>query len=545
MKKLSLYLFTVALAITACNFKSEPVDLILHNAVIYTNNPEQEKAQAVAIKGNRIVALGAERKILNTYQAAKSIDLKGAFVYPGFVDAHCHFLGLGETLQQVNLQGVRSFDEFAEKLHRFHRNHPEQWIYGRGWDESLWPDKKIPSIAQLDSLFPNTPVYLKRVDGHAAVINSVVANMINVRPSLSIQGGLFVYKNKQFTGHIIDEAMTLVDNILPPFNTTQQAKAFLAAQSVCFKNGLTALTDAGLDIEHILLIDSLHQGDDLKIMLNVMASDKAENKNYLFKNGHIQTERLQVNSFKFYADGSLGSRSAKLKHPYHDHTGSGMLMKDPDYFQHEAEQMHAHNFQMNTHCIGDSAVALMLRVYANVLGGTNDRRWRIEHAQVVSKNDLHVFKQYSIIPSVQPTHALSDRRWAKKRLGAQRLGGAYAYKDLLATNGMLAFGTDFPVEQVSPLRTFFAAVFRKEPGEQGDGWQTGQALSRAEALKAMTIGPAIAAHQDSLYGSIEPGKLANFTILDTDLLNDSEKRLAQTRVLKTLVMGEIVYENIE
>lgn len=220
------------------------------------------------------------------------------------------------------------------------------------------------------------------------------------------------------------------------------------------------------------------------------------------------------------------------------------MMHDKDYYLTQAIDMEQYGFQMNTHCIGDSAVAMMLDVYGSVLKTTNDKRWRIEHAQVLHPSDLKKFREFSVIPSVQPTHAISDRRWALSRLGDERISGAYAYKDLLATNGILAFGTDFPVEDVSPLRTFFAAVFRKEPGEQGEGWRMDQALSRQEALNAMTIGAAIANHQDTLYGSISIEKWGNFTVLNTDLLKDTEERIAATKVLRTIVMGEEVYQNI-
>jgi predicted amidohydrolase YtcJ len=541
MKKLML-LSIVIWSVSGCIYQTEPADLVIHNANIYTNDVSSPKVQAVAIKDGKILELGAERDILNKYKATKAIDAKGMFVYPGWVDAHCHFLGLGQTLQLVNLQGVSSLSDFIKTIQLFHKNNPDSWVNGRGWDESLWDDKTIPSISLLDSLFPETPVFLQRVDGHSAVINTVVAKLANINAKTSIQGGLIEYKDGKFTGRLVDQAMTLIDVLLPKTNNNMNSKALISAERVCFENGLTTITDAGLNLEDILLIDSLQKAGVLKMPMNVMASDNDINKDYFFKNGGIETERLQMNSFKFYADGSLGSRSARLKKHYHDHATSGMMMNSKEYFLKQAKKMLEHDFQMNTHCIGDSAIGMMLSVYGEVLQTTNDKRWRIEHAQVLDDVDIGKFRTYSIIPSVQPTHALSDRRWAKDRLGDKRINGAYAYKDLLATNGVLAFGTDFPVETVSPLRTFFAAVFRKEPGELGEGWRTDQALSRKEALNAMTIGAAIANHQEHLYGSITVGKLANFTILNTDLLKDTEERLATTKVLRTIVMGEEVYK---
>lgn len=543
MKRL---IFLVAiLGCCSCIFKNEPADLVIHNAIIYTNQFENVPVQALAVKDGKIIDYGAERDILNKYNSEKTIDAQGMFVYPGFIDAHCHFLGLGQTLQQVNLQGVKSLAEFTSTIISYHKNNSESWVFGRGWDESLWPVKQIPSIALLDSLFPNTPVFLKRVDGHSAVINTVAQKLAGITNETVIEGGFIDYKNGNFTGRIVDGAMTIVQDVMPERTQKDDVKALLKAQRVCFANGLTMLTDAGLDLNDILLIDSLHQIGMLKMPLNIMVSDNEENKAYFYKNGPKYTERLQVNSFKFYADGSLGSRSARLKTHYHDYATSGMMMRDKAYFEQQAADMVKHGFQMNTHCIGDSAVSMMLHVYGDALKGTNDERWRIEHAQVLSPEDMSLFSEFSIIPSVQPTHALSDRRWAKDRLGDERINGAYAYKDLLNTNGILAFGTDFPVEDVSPLRTFFAAVFRKEPGETGAGWRMDQALTRQEALNGLTIGAAIANKQDSLYGSIEIGKLANFTILNTDLLKDPEDRLANTEVLKTIVHGEVVFEQIK
>lgn len=532
------------MAFCSCVFKAEQADLVIHNAIIYTNQIESPVVQALAVKSGKIVELGAERDILNKYNADETIDAKGMFVYPGFVDAHCHFLGLGQTLQQVNLQGVASLADFVSTVKAFHQANPKQWVYGRGWDESLWPSKQIPSIKLLDSLFPSTPVFLKRVDGHSGVINSVAQQLAGINEYTNIEGGEVVYKNGKFTGRVVDKAMVLVDDAMPKRTKKDDALALLKAQRLCFANGLTMLTDAGLDLTDIWLIDSLQKTGELKMPLNVMVSDNQENKTYFYKNGPIYTDKLQVNSFKFYADGSLGSRSARLKTHYHDHATTGMMMNNRAYFEQQAKDMYEHGFQMNTHCIGDSAVAMMLDIYGMVLQGTNDERWRIEHAQVLSANDIAKFSEYSVIPSVQPTHALSDRRWAKERLGDNRMNGAYAYKDLLKTNGVLAFGTDFPVEDVSPLRTFFAAVFRKEPGEKGEGWRTEQALTRQEALNGLTIGAAIANKQDTLYGSIAVGKWANFTMLNTDLLKDPEERLAKTEVLKTIVQGEIVFNQI-
>lgn len=543
MKKIILLGF-VAWAISSCIYQTESADLVLHNGIIYTNDVTNPKVQAVAVKDGKIIDFGAERDVLNKYKAVKAIDLKGMFVYPGWVDAHCHFLGLGQTLQQVNLQGVKSIEEFAQTITSFHAKNPNQWVYGRGWDESLWENGEIPSIALLDSLFPDTPVFLKRVDGHSAVVNSVVAQLAQLHEKSNVQGGLVVFEKGKFTGRLVDGAMDLVDRVMPARTRQMDEKALLKAQRVCFENGLTTLTDAGLDVEHIQLIDSLQKAGLLKIPLNVMVSDNQANKDFFFNHGKMHTDRLQVNSFKFYADGSLGSRSARLKTDYHDHASHGIMMHDKDYYLTQAIDMEQYGFQMNTHCIGDSAVAMMLDVYGSVLKTTNDKRWRIEHAQVLHPSDLKKFREFSVIPSVQPTHAISDRRWALSRLGDERISGAYAYKDLLATNGILAFGTDFPVEDVSPLRTFFAAVFRKEPGEQGEGWRMDQALSRQEALNAMTIGAAIANHQDTLYGSISIEKWGNFTVLNTDLLKDTEERIAATKVLRTIVMGEEVYQNI-
>jgi predicted amidohydrolase YtcJ len=526
-----------------CAYQHEPADLVIHNGTIHALDEADRTHQAMAIRDGRIVELGAERQILNKYKADRVVDLARAHAYPGFIDGHCHFLGYGLNAMKADLHGCSSWDEVVLRVQAYAAAHPEQtWVLGRGWDQNRWPDRVMPDNQALNALFPDRPVLLQRVDGHAAVVNEAAMRAVGFDAGQPIAGGMAEVRNGVPTGLLLDNAVAVFQRIFDQADETTKRAALLKAQEDCFRVGLTMVVDAGLDVGTIELIRSMQQEGALKMRMYAMAADAPENLTHFAKMGPIKEERLQVRSVKVYADGALGSRGALLKAPYSDHHDHhGLQLADRAHFAEVAAWCKEHGFQMNTHCIGDSANKLLLDVYGEVLGGTNDLRWRIEHAQVVSPEDRARFAQYSIIPSVQPTHATSDGPWAAERLGPERIVHAYAYKDLLRTLGMVALGTDFPVEGIDPLATFRSAVLRQDgSGWPAGGYQPENALTAPEALRGMTIWNAIATFNEADLGTLEPGKWADLTIVNTDLTKADRALFEKAQVLATYIAGEQV-----
>jgi predicted amidohydrolase YtcJ len=532
---ISVMLFILA----SCNTKK--ADAVYYNGLIYTVDSNFHNVEAFAVKDGKIIATGTKEEILK-YDAKEQIDLKGKFVYPGFIDAHCHFYGYGVDLKKINLYGTRSFAAVLDSVVKYKGKKFSGWIFGRGWDQNDWDVKQYPDKAQIDSLFPDVPVFLMRVDGHAALVNQKAIDLAKLTTDSKVTGGEIEIRNGKLTGLLIDNAVDMVKELIPLPSRESEIEALLAAQKNCFAVGLTTIDDAGLEYQNILLIDSLQKANQLKMRYYAMITYSDINKNYFYKNGKIKTDRLNVCSFKLYGDGALGSRGACLLADYNDMPGHrGFLLHPLDSFQIIADDVAAHNFQLCTHAIGDSANRLMLSVYGKALAG-KDLRWRIEHAQVVNENDFELFGKYKVIPSVQPTHATSDMYWAEDRLGKERVKGAYAYKRLLKSYGMIAAGSDFPVEDINPLYGFYAAVVRRDKTDFPDfGFQPENAISRIEALKAMTIWAAYANFEEKEKGSIEPGKFADFVILENDLLTSPPANLWKIKVLETYVNGEKVY----
>ncbi len=541
MKQLSVLVFGLVF-FSACSTKKK-IDLLIYNATIYTVDSNFSQAQAMAIDGDRILALGKTDELKSRYEAKESINAKGKFVYPGLMDAHSHFLGYGLSLHTVNLMATKSWNEVLQRVNDFATEHPNGWITGRGWDQNDWTDKEFPTNEQLNSLFPDRPVVLTRVDGHAAIANAKALALARIKAGDQISGGEIKVENGQLTGVLVDNALDLIYSKIPTQTNAQIAKALQDAQQNCFAVGLTTVSDCGLDFPVVQLIDTLQKAGTLQMRIYAMLSDKKSNYDFLFSHGKIKTDHLNVRAFKLYADGALGSRGACLLHPYADRPGwTGFLLSTEAHFDSMASQIYAHGFQMCAHAIGDSANRILLEVYAKYLKGKNDLRWRIEHAQVVDSADFHYFGDFSIVPSVQPTHATSDMYWAQDRLGAKRVRNAYANHKLMEENGWIPLGTDFPVEDISPIKTFYAAVFRQDVKDwPAGGFQKENALSRADALRGMTIWAAKAQFEAHEKGSLEKGKLADFIILDTDLMQAEQNKILSSKVLATYSGGKKVY----
>ncbi len=517
MKK--FYLIVIALLAFSCENKEE-ADLIVTNANIYTVDADFSKASSVAIKDGKFVGVGNTEEILKKYKAQEQIDAQGKTIVPGLIDAHCHFYGLGQNQQVVDLVGTRSFDEVVERVVAFQQERPSSFILGRGWDQNDWEVKEFPTKDKLDELFPDTPVALERIDGHAYLVNQPALNLAGITEYTFVEGGEIVLdEDTNITGVLVDGPMRMIDNVIPKASLEQKIQALKDAEKISLDYGLTTVNDAGLPRDIIELIDSLQHAGELSIRVYAMVSNYPENLDYFLEKGIIKTEGLNVRSVKVYGDGALGSRGAALRAPYSDKPGHfGAMVTPVDQIEALAQRIAATDYQMNTHAIGDSANIVVLRAYENALEGKTDRRWKVEHAQVISQSDFDYFEN-GIIPSVQPTHATSDMYWAEDRLGAERVKGAYAYKDLLDKAGLVALGTDFPVEQVNPFLTFYAAVARQDVEQYPEGgFQMENALSREETLKGMTIWAAYSNFEEDEKGSIEPGKFADFVILSDDIM---------------------------
>lgn len=538
-----LNIFFILVLLNSCQSKTN-VDYLIYNANIYTVDSSFSKAQAIAIKDDKIVEIGSTSSLLATYTSTNLLDAKGKTIFPGFIDAHAHFVKYGQSLFTAQLYGIKSWDSIMAIVTAFAQKHPEEtWIIGRGWDQNLFDNKEFPTNEKLNALFPNTPVLLTRVDGHAAIANAKALELANITTNTQLVGGKIEIINGKLTGLLVDNAIDLVTTKMAKPTKTEYEKWLMAAQENCFAQGLTTITDCGLMYNDVEMIDALQKDKKLFMKLYVMLSDDIENyKRYLDKPPY-KTDKLFAKGIKVYADGALGSRGACLLKHYADKPNwQGFLLRKPEYFDSLAKVLIKHDYQMCTHAIGDSANRVVLTIYNNYLKEKNDKRWRIEHAQTVNANDFNLFAKTSIIPSVQPTHATSDMYWAKDRLGAERIKTAYAYKQLLQQNGWLPLGTDFPVEDISAIKTFFAAVVRKDAaGFPSNGFQTENALTREEAIKGMTIWAAKANFLETETGSLQKGKKADLVVLNTDLLKADEKDILKTKILATMVDGKLVF----
>jgi len=547
MNRFTFLLFGICylLIVSACNNKRR-VDLIVHHAKIYTVDSSFSIREAMAVKDGKFVATGKNDEILSKYDGKEIIDAKGKAIYPGFYDAHCHFFSYAQGKHEVDLTNVQSENELLESVKNFRQKYPDDaWIIGRGWDQNQWKTKQFPNNTALNEAFPDVPIYLSRIDGHAALVNEKALDLANISPDKQLNGGLVVVENGKPTGILIDNAMDLVQNQIPGPSDQNMTAMLLAAERDCLAVGLTTLADAGLSMKKINLLKKLYKDQRLNIREYAMIMLNPAQLDEILKQGIYTSEKLDVRAFKIVGDGALGSRGACLLAPYADAHTSGFLLQSPKLLDSVIAKVAKSDFQLNVHAIGDSTNRFVLHTFNKYLNKDSSRRWRVEHAQIIAPEDFDLFSLSGIIPSVQPTHATSDMNWAVNRLGEKRMQGAYAYKTLLKKAGILAFGSDFPVEDINPIYQFHAAVARTDQNNNPTGgFQIKDALSREEALKGLTIWAAYACFQENKKGSIEEGKLADFVLLDEDIMQIPLSRLRKVKVNNTWIGGTIVYSRM-
>jgi predicted amidohydrolase YtcJ len=530
----------------------ERADLIVVNARIYTVDNAKPIASALAVKDGRIVFVGSdsEARVLGG-NSTRIVDLKGHTVIPGMVDAHAHLLGLATSLRNVLLAGSSSYDEVIRRVtERVRTRKPGEWVEGRGWDQNLWPDKAFPTHEALSRATPNNPVVLGRIDGHAILANAMAMRLAGITAATKEpEGGRIVrLPNGDPSGVFVDNATALVRRKIPSATDATLRDATLVAVSQANRWGLTGIHDTGESRRAIEIVESLAREGRLNLRDYVMISDNDADIRYYTRRGPrigLYDGRIWVRAIKTYADGALGSRGAALLTDYSDDPGNtGLLVNKPAHLQQVAELGLRSGFQVSTHAIGDRGNRVALDAFAAALRAvpTVDHRFRIEHAQLLSPQDIPRFSELGVIPSMQASHQTSDMRWAEGRVGPQRIRGAYAWRSLLNTGVVIPNGSDFPVEKVNPLISFHSAITRQDatnwpPG----GWYPDQVMTRDEALRAMTIWPAYAAFQEKELGSVTPGKYADFVVLDRDIMQVPPTEILSTRVEATYLGGKIVY----
>ena len=539
MKQLKKLALIVSIGVFACSPKKR-VDIIVHNAIVYTVDSCFSRQSAFAVSNGVFLEIGSDEDILSKYESENIINTNGRPVYPGFNDAHCHFLGYAEKLLSVDLTGTRSWKEVLQKCKDFKND--REWIIGRGWDQNDWEVKEFPTKKELDSLFPDKPVYLTRIDGHAAIANSKALELANINFYSTVAGGKLLKNNNELSGVLIDNAMELVKKIIPEIPENLKRQAILRAQQDLTKLGLTSIHDAGMNKDDVQFLDQMYRDSLLYINIYAMINPSKENLEFLKVFKPFST-KLSLKSIKIYSDGALGSRGALLSHPYHDDPSNlGLQLIPYNDLDSLIAYCYNNNLQVNTHSIGDSAARMVLSLYGKHLKSSNNRRWRIEHAQVINPKDFHYFSNFDILPSVQPTHATSDMPWAEDRLGEKRIDWSYSYNTLEKLNGIIPLGTDFPIENISPFYTFYAATTRKDhSGLPESGWRAEERLSPEQTLKGMTIDAAFASFNEKNNGSIEKNKVADFIILDRDILTCPHDEILKAFCIEVYIDGKRVY----
>lgn len=541
MKFLFLPILALVLFLVSSCYKGETVDLIVHNARIYSVDSDWKVYEAMAIRDGKIVELGAERQILNKYAADESFDAGGKEIYPGFIDAHAHIFSLAKQRLGVDLTGTSSMDELLARCEKYESRTQKKFIVGSGWDQASWGESELPTNARLTTLFPTIPVALFRVDGHAVLINDCLMKKLGIDENTAVEGGIFQKTDGKCTGLLMDNAMNAVYAVLPKYSNKELEKAIEMIQNELYQYGITGVHEAGITREELSLLQKMVKKDALKINLYAMLSPTEANIQFAQKNGIYQLKNLSVRSFKVIGDGALGSRGACLKEPYSDAPGHfGVLTCSIEKMNEIAQEALRLNYQLNVHAIGDSTNKIVLDLFAKAQAKKVDHRWRLEHAQVLSLADIARLNSCGAFPSVQPTHAVSDQRWAEARLGSHRMEGAYAYRKILNEVGILALGTDFPIESMNPFATIFAATQRKNnANEPKNGFYPNEALTLEECIRGMTLWAAMAAFQDEELGSLEVNKQANFVVLEKPLKNATN--YVPNFAFATFINGKKVY----
>ena len=549
----SLSLAAVTPAATAQRVAPPPADLIVTNARIYTVDDSHPFVPAMAVRDGRVQFVGSDREALLLRGAAtKLIDAGGQTVIPGMIDAHAHLFGLGTFLHNIDLTDTRSYDEIVTRVAARAKDTPaNRWVIGRGWDQNKWGDTRFPTHDALSRVTPNNPVVLGRIDGHAILANAAAMKSAGVSSSTKDPAGgrLERTANGDPTGVFVDNAMALVNHAIPPLSHDEMKSAALAAITESNKYGLVGVHDPGEPREVLDMFEELAKENKFNLRVYAMISDDSAAIEHYFQVGPqsaLYDNHLWIRAIKLYADGALGSRGAALLDPYADDPkNNGLLKSTPEHLRDVSIRALQHGFQVATHAIGDRGNRVALDAYQAALEKvpTVDHRFRIEHVQVLDHADIPRFAQLGVIPSMQSVHQTSDMYWAATRLGPSRVLGAYAWRSLLETGVIVPNGSDFPVERVNPLYSFHAAVSRQDdfnwpPG----GWFPEQKMTRDEALKSMTIWPAFAAFQEQLMGSLTPGKLADFDVLDRDIMVVPASEILGTQVLATYIGGRAVFE---
>jgi len=553
MPRLFVSLLLSAVTASAAAQAPAPADVIVTNGRIYTVDPNRPFVDAMAIKDGRIVFVGSA-KLVQAYKgnATRVVDLDGKTVIPGMIDAHAHLGGLGSSLRNVDLVGTSSYDDVIARVAARARDVPAgTWIVGRGWDQNDWPDTRFPTHEALSKAVPNHPVYLTRVDGHAALVNGAAMQVAGVTSATRDTPGGRLERNADGspTGVLIDDAMGAVGRRIPPASRDELRRGAEAAIAEVNRWGITSVHDAGVGRGQIALYEELAKEGKYSLRSYIMIQPDDSSLATFFRRGPqsgLYGGRLWIRSIKAYADGALGSRGAALLEPYSDDPKTtGLIRIQPERLQHVATEALKHGFQLNTHAIGDRGNRMVLDAYQQALEAvpSGDHRFRIEHAQIIHAEDIPRFAELGVIPAMQSSHQTSDMYWAGNRLGQSRLLGSYAWRSLLNTGVIVPNGSDFPVELVNPLISFHSAFSRQDAKNWPvGGWLPQERMTREEALKSMTIWAAYAGFMEKEVGSLEPGKYADFVILDQDIMQVPAELVLRTRVLATYLGGAPVYE---
>lgn len=531
----------------------QPADLIVTASHIYTVDPARPLAQALAIRGGRVVFAGSLREAMALKGAGtRMLDLPGRTIVPGLTDAHAHLAGLGQALRTVDLTGTRSFEEVVARVAARARDaRPGEWIRGRGWNQMQWADTRFPTHDALSAAVPNNPVVLTRVDGHALIANAAAMQAARITAQTADPDGGRIIRGagNAATGVFVDNAMSLVGRAVPPRSRDEQRAEVLAAVAEANKWGLVGIHDAGVGSATLDIYEELARAGQYNLRNYVMVAADSGSLTRAFQRGPqnaLYDGRLWIRAIKIVSDGALGSRGAALLEDYADEPGNRGLVRTPqERIEQIAEDGLRHGFQVNTHAIGDRANRIVLDAYEQALRAvpTADHRFRVEHAQILHRDDIPRFAQLGVIPSMQTSHQTSDAPMAMNRLGWTRSQGAYAWRSLLNTGVVIPNGTDFPVEFVNPIIGFHSAVTRQDAsGWPAGGWFPDERMTRYEALESMTIWPAYAAFMEDVSGSLSPGKYADFTVLDQDIMTIAPESILGTNVVMTVLGGNVVYQ---